>query len=90
MKKIVFKRLYVKNELTVETYGRGHDKVFIVYTDYTHDSETGPRWHTRVYPDIKGNKAKATQQALKWLNEGNVGEPWVVRNSPSKIFLSYI
>lgn len=79
---------YKKSELTVIDYGSGRKKLFIIYTDYKHN-DFGGRYSTRVYPDVRGNKAEATKQALDWLNKNIVGEPWVVRNKESKIFISY-
>jgi len=61
---------YSVKDLNIHVYGRGFNKKFIMYTDFTHTPEDGPRWHTQVYPDIEGNKAKATKQALRWLNSG--------------------
>lgn len=77
---------YKASDLDVHEYGRGHKKLFVMYTDY-HDN----RWHTRVYPDVRGNKARAVKEALDWLNntERGVGEPWVMRNSPKKIQIAY-
>ena len=80
---------YKASDLNVHIYGRGRKKLFIMYTDYTYENGVGPRWHTRVYPDVRGNKANAIREAIKWLNENEIGEPWVVRNSPKKISLGY-
>lgn len=79
---------YKKSDLDVHTYGSGRKKLFIVYTDYEHN-DYGGKYHTRVYPDIRGNKTEATKQALEWLNGNEVGEPWVVKGKASKIFISY-
>lgn len=81
------KKKYKKSDITVLEYGRGRNKKFILYTDYE-ETPNGP-WHTRIYPDITGNKIKAVLQALTWLNDKEVGEPLVVRNKPSKLFISY-
>ena len=78
---------YKKTNLEVHTYGTGRNKKFIIYTDYE-PTDNGP-WHTRIYPDIRGNTAKAVLQAIDWLNDESVGEPWIVRNKPSKFFISY-
>lgn len=83
------KKKYKADDLNIHTYGSGHDKVFIMYTDFEQIEGQGPRWYTRAYPDIRGNKAKATKQALKWLNEDTIGEPYIVRNSPKKILIQY-
>ena len=80
---------YKKSELTVQTFGHGKNKMFIIFTDFVKDEKKGPRWYTRAYPDIEGNKAKATSQALKWLNSGQVPEPWVIKDSPVKFPLQY-
>ncbi len=80
---------YRKSDLDVHIYGHGRDKLFIMYTDYDYIQGEGPGWSTRVYPDIRGNKTNAVRQALAWLNDGSVGEPWIVRNSRKKISLTY-
>ena len=82
---------YKASDLNVHEYGRGHKKLFIMYTDYNYDPVYGPRHSTRVYPDVQGNKANAIKEALDWLNntERGVGEPWVIRNSPKKIQIVY-
>jgi len=84
-------RKYRKSDLDVHTFGHGRNKCFVIYTDYTYGDEIGPgpRWHTRVYPDIQGNKTKATNQALRWLNNGDVPEPWVYKNKPRKLMITY-
>lgn len=79
---------YKKSDLTVIDYGSGRKKLFIIYTDYEHN-DYGGRYFTRVYPDVRGNKSEALKQAIDWLNKNIVGEPWVVRNKESKIFISY-
>lgn len=81
------KKKYKVSELQVMTYGSGRKKRFIIYTDYK-ETPDGP-WHTRVYPDTRGNMRVAVGEALLWLNVGEIGEPWVVRNKPSKYFISY-
>ena len=83
------KKKYKASDLNIHAYGGGHGKLFIMYTDYTYEDGVGPRWHTRVYPDICGNKAKAVKQALRWLNTMDVPAPNVVRNSPKKLGLVY-
>lgn len=81
---------YKKADLDIHTYGRGRNKRFIMYTDFTHESGNGPRWHTQVYPDIEGNKEKATQQALRWLNDPSVHSRFAVyTNNPRKIQIVY-
>ena len=80
---------YKASDLDIHEYGRGHNKLFIMYTDYIYTEGVGPRWHTRVYPDVQGNKAKAVKEALGWLNGDTVGEPWVMRNSPKKVLIAY-
>lgn len=82
---------YKASDLNVHEYGTGHRKLFVMYTDYKEDEDGSPRWYTRVYPDVRGNKANATKEALDWLNntERGVGEPWVMRNSPKKIQIAY-
>jgi len=82
------KKKYTAKDLDVHIYGRGRNKNFIMYTDFTKD-KNGPRWHTRVYPDIEGNKAKAIKQALNWLNRDNVPCPWIYWESPRKISITY-
>ena len=84
-------KTYKKSDLRVQTYGSGRHKMFIAFTDYEVVDKIGRRWHTRVYPDIEGNKSKATKQALQWLNrtEELVPSPWVVRNSPVKLPFQY-
>lgn len=79
---------YKKSDLTVIDYGSGRKKLFIIYTDYEHN-DYGGRYFTRVYPDVRGNKTNAIKEALTWLNVKDVGEPWVVRNKESKIFIQY-
>jgi len=79
---------YKKSDLDIHIYGHGRNKTFIIYTDFTID-KNGPRWHKRVYPDIEGNKAKATKQALNWLNDTDIEKPWIYRNSPKKIMITY-
>lgn len=81
-------KLYKKSDLNVQTYGSGKKKKFIIYTDFE-ETDRGPVWNTRVYPDIQGNKKNAIKQSLDWLNRENIPEPWVVRNSPRKISLTY-
>lgn len=79
---------YTKADLDVHIYGRGKNKRFIIYTDFEQAENLGPRWHTRVYPDIEGNQAKAIRQALDWLNrtgDNIVEEPYIIRNSPKKL-----
>lgn len=80
---------YKAVDLNIQEYGNGRKKLFIMYADYTYEDGIGPRWHTRVYPDVRGNKANAVKEALEWLNGDTVGEPWVMRNSPKKIQLAY-
>lgn len=80
---------YKKSDLDIHSYGKGHGKLFIMYTDFEYIEGKGPGWSTRVYPDITGNKAKATKQALDWLNGNEVGRPYVVRNSRKKISITY-
>lgn len=78
---------YNKENINVQTLGRGRNKKFIIYADY--NSETY-RWETQVYPDIEGNTKKATTQALRWLNSDvEVKEPHIYRNNPSKFTLQY-
>ena len=86
---MVMKRKYKKSDVVVIAYGSGRNKRFIIYTDYEELPNTRGPWHTRVYPDVRGNQMKAVLEALEWLNEGTIGEPWIYRNSPSKFFLSY-
>jgi hypothetical protein len=80
---------YKASDLNIHAYGRGHGKRFIMYTDFIYEEGIGPRWHTRVYPDICGNVTKAVTQTLRWLNKMNVPSPNVVRNSPEKLALVY-
>lgn len=82
-------KIYKKSDLDVHTYGHGRNKNFVIYTDYDYILGEGQSWSTRVYPDIEGNKEKAIKQALEWLNAGDVGEPWIIRNSRKKISLTY-
>ena len=80
---------YKKSDLTALAYGSGHNKRFIIYTDYKELPNTRGPWHTRVYPDVRGNQAKAIAEALDWLNNEEIGEPWIYRNNPSKFFIAY-
>ena len=80
---------YTKADLQVEIYGNGRKKLFVMYTDYEYIPGEGHGWSTRVYSDFRGNKANAIKQALDWLNTGDVGEPWIVRNNRKKISLVY-
>lgn len=81
------KRKYNSANVTIVSYGSGRKKRFIVYADYK-ESVYGP-WHTRVYPDVTGNATEALREALQWLNEGEISEPWIIRNKPSKFFIVY-
>jgi len=81
------KKKYRISELQVMAYGTGRNKRFIIYTDYM-ETVNGP-WHTRVYPDVRGNAKEAVKEALDWLNNREIGEPWVYRNKPSKFFIAY-
>jgi hypothetical protein len=76
-----------KSEFQICEYGKGKQKLFIIYTDYKM-TDNGP-WHTRIYPDVRGNKSKAIKQAIQWLIMESVGEPKIIRNKPSKLFLDY-
>ena len=84
------RKKYKKSDLQVLTYGKGRSKLFIVYTDYEELPNSNGPWNTRVYPDVRGNKADAIAEALHWLNDDcGVGAPWVVKNKPSKLFVAY-
>ncbi len=49
----------------------------------------GPKWHTTVYPDIEGNKERATKQALAWLNNPDCWKQYSVFQGPTKISIAY-
>ena len=78
---------YNKENISVQTFGNGRNKKFIIYADWNPETR---RWNTQVYPDIEGNTKKATVQALRWLNaDVVVREPHIQRNNPSKYTLQY-
>ncbi|MFA6569989.1 MAG: hypothetical protein WCT77_01995 [Bacteroidota bacterium] len=83
------KKRYKKSELEIHTYGGGRNKKFIVYTDFVRDYYGSRTSYTRVYPDVKGNKANAIKEALDWLNNKDIYEPWIVRNKPCKFLIQY-
>jgi len=72
-------------DLNVHPYGHGSYKRFIVFTDF---NKTLHKWETKVYPDIEGNKANATRQALRWLNSEDQSR-YHIFHTPSKIPLQY-
>lgn len=73
---------YTKENTTLQTFGSGKNKKFVLYADWNPETR---RWGTQVHPDIQGNTAKATAQALRWLNSDvEVREPHILRNHPSK------
>jgi hypothetical protein len=80
---------YKESDLDIHIYGSGRNKSFIMYTDFKRVEGVGPQWHTRVYPDIEGNKTKAVKQALRWLNKLYPSEPWIYKNHPRKIAITY-
>lgn len=81
----MLKNKYTEKDLDVHTYGRGRDKKFIAYTDY---SEKENRWRKTVYPDIEGNKAKVVAQVLRWLNSKSPLK-YAVFNGETKIAIVY-
>lgn len=77
---------YKASDLNIHIYGRGRNKKFIMYTDFNED---GNRWHKKVYPDMEGNKAKATKQALKWLNSPELSAKYAVFEGETKVSIAY-
>lgn len=80
---------YKVKDLNVHTYGSGRNKKFIIYTDYEYSDTTGPIWHTKVFPDIEGNKAKAIKESLYLLNSDTIFKPFFVKTGDFKVQISY-
>lgn len=77
---------YIADDLNIHIYGRGRNKKFVMYTDY---DESINKWHTRVYPDIEGNKAKAVRQTLRWLNNPSMWMKYAVFTGETKVSICY-
>lgn len=77
--------MYKKSELHVQEFGRGREKVFVIYADYIDNLRT---WDTVVHPDIIGNKSRAVRQAINWLNrtgDNEVFYPYIQRDMNTKL-----